>query len=185
MSGTWENNIGESGSFDFDDDPEYERDSSLTLTEGVWFVYDAMQNPSVTFTVDADGSFSGQSVTGCQSLGQVAIIDAGFNVYDWSVTISGCAIAGDCTGFAVMGDVDTGDPANSQNNFLAVSISNAQLALLLPLERRHRRNLSDPGRVPKHRGRHRQHCQLLKLPGLSTGTPQRTGSAFPCSGELS
>lgn len=130
MSGTWQNSIGESGSFDLAYDTEYERDSSLTLLEGVWFVYDEMRNANITFTVDADGSFSGQSNMGCQSLGQVAIIDADFNVFDWTVTISGCAIAGDYTGFAVVGDVDTG-----QNNFVLVSISNDLRAFLLPLER--------------------------------------------------
>lgn len=135
VTGSWETSSGDVGEFSLDYDADYERDSSLTLVEGVWQVYDAMLNPTLTLTVEADGSFTGQNVVGCQSIGQVSIIDSAFNVYGWDVTIGNCPIAGDYTGLASLGDVDTGDPANSENNALLVSISNDVRALLLPLER--------------------------------------------------
>lgn len=135
MSGLLQNSIGETVTFELDYDPEYEKPSSIGLLEGTWYVYNEMLNPTLTLTVQADGSFSGQNSIGCHSLGQVTIIDAGFNVYGWDVTISGCGIFGDYSGVAVLGDIVTGDPANSQDNLVLVSISNAQRALLLPLER--------------------------------------------------
>jgi len=135
MSGTWETSSGDAGSFELQYDPEYERDSSLALLEGVWYVHDALLTPTLTVTVETSGSFTAQSSLGCQSRGQISIINAAYNIYGWDVTISNCAIAGDYSGFAVLGDVDTGDPANSQNNALLVSISNDQRAILLPLER--------------------------------------------------
>lgn len=130
LSGSWQNSIGEIVTFELDYDSEYERDSSLALLEGVWYVYDDLLNPTLTLTMEADGSFSGQNTAGCQSLGQVTLIDAAFNIYGWGVTISACPIAGDYSGFAVLGDADIG-----QNNVVLVSISNDERALLLPLER--------------------------------------------------
>jgi hypothetical protein len=130
LTGTWQNSIGELVTFELDYDSEYERDSSLALLEGVWYVYDDLLNPVLTLTMEADGSFSAQNTVGCQSLGQAMLIDADFNIYGWDVTISACAIAGDYSGYAVLGDADTG-----QDNIVLVSISNDQRALLLPLER--------------------------------------------------
>lgn len=133
LSGSLENSLGETITFELDYDPEYERTSSISLLEGTWYVYNDMLNPTLTLTVRADGSFSGQNGVSCQSIGQVSLIDAEFNIYAWDVTISGCAIFGDYSGFAVLGDA--GDPANPQDDLLLVSISNAVRALLLPLER--------------------------------------------------
>ena len=135
LTGTWQSGDGASGSFDMQYDAEYEKDSTLTLLEGVWFVYDDILNPTLTLTMDAGGAFMAQSSLGCQSLGQASIIDANFNVYAWDVTITNCPIQGDYSGFAVLGDIDTGDPNNSQNNAVLVTFSNDQRALLLALER--------------------------------------------------
>lgn len=135
MSGSWETSAGDVIDFELDYDADYERASSLTLLEGVWYVYDDVLNPTLTLTVDPGGLFLAQSTLGCQSLGQASIIDAAYNIYGWDVTISGCPIAGNYSGLAAIGDIDTGDPANSQNNAVLVSISNDQRAILLPLER--------------------------------------------------
>ena len=135
MSGTLSMDGGESVTFELEYDAEYERDSSLQLTEGVWYVYDDLLNPTLTMTIDANGSFSAQNTMGCQSLGQVTIFDGANNIYDWSIEISNCPIAGDYAGLAVMTDIDTGDPATSQDNAILVSIGNNERALLLPLER--------------------------------------------------
>lgn len=135
MSGTWSADSGDAGSFELEYDSEYEKNSSLSIIDGVWYVYDDTLNAELTLTVETGGAFAGQGNNGCQSTGLVSIIDAAFNVYGWDVTISNCPIAGDYTGFAVLGDIDTGDPATSQNNVALVSISNDQRALMLPLER--------------------------------------------------
>jgi hypothetical protein len=96
---------GESGSFEFFYDPTfYERSSPLALLTGSWTSYDELLNPDVTFTIAADGSFSGQSSTGCTSIGQFSVIDAAFNLYEIQSTVSGCPIAGDHVGLAFLAD---------------------------------------------------------------------------------
>lgn len=135
MTGSWTTSSGETGSFELDYDGEFEKGSSLELMQGLWYVYDETLNPELVLTVESGGAFSAQSSFGCQSVGQVSIIDSGSNVYDWNVVISDCPIAGDYSGLAVMGDIDTGDPGTSQNNAVLVSLSNDLRALLLPLER--------------------------------------------------
>jgi len=129
LVGDWKAGTGESGTFDLDYDADYETDSSLALLTGVWTVYDDNLNPFATFTIDADGKFSGQNAVGCTSLGRISIIDARFNVYDITSTISNCAIAGDYAGLGVLGQI-----VNPNDAFL-FSVSNDMRALLLGLER--------------------------------------------------
>lgn len=137
MSGTWVTGSGETVVYELDYDTLHEKDSLLALLEGVWFVYDDTLNPTLTMTIETAGAFSAQASTGCQSLGQVSIFDPAYNVYGWDVAINGvgCPIAGDYSGLAFLADVETGDPNNSQDNAILVSISNDQRAILLALER--------------------------------------------------
>lgn len=70
MSGTWTTTAGELGTFEFFYDPTfYERASPLGLLAGSWIAYDELMNPEATFTIAADGSFTGQNVLGCNSTG--------------------------------------------------------------------------------------------------------------------
>lgn len=129
FAGSWSTGTGESGTFSFVYDADYEADSSLALLVGVWTVYDDNLNPFATFTIDANGQFSGQNAAGCVSSGQISIIDGRSNVYDITSTISNCAIAGDYTGLGVLGSI-----ANPNDAFV-FSVSNDLRALLLGLER--------------------------------------------------
>lgn len=129
LVGAWTSGTGESGTFDLDYDSDYEKDSSLGLLAGVWTVYDDNLNPFATFTIEANGQFSGQNVAGCTSLGQISIIDPRFNVYGIESTVSNCVIAGDYTGLGALGDI-----AKPNDAFL-FSVSNNLRALLLGLER--------------------------------------------------
>jgi len=129
FSGTWAAGTGEAGTFEFNYDPDYEKTSSLALLIGVWTAYDDNLNPIVTFTIDADGLFSGQNVNGCTSLGQISIIDPSFNVYDITSTVSNCFIAGDYAGLGALGDIV--DP----NDAFIFSVNNDVRAILLGLER--------------------------------------------------
>lgn len=115
----------------------HEKDSSLALLEGAWFFYDDTLNPTLTMTIDTAGAFSAHASTGCQSLGQVSIFDAAYNVYGRDVAISGvgCPIADDYSGLAFLADVETGVPNNSQDNAILASVNNDQRAILLALER--------------------------------------------------
>ncbi len=129
IEGTWTAGTGEAGSFAMDYDPDYAKDSSLSLVAGVWTVYDDNLNPFATFTIEADGQFSGQNAVGCTSLGRISIIDARYNVYDIASTVSNCAIAGDYAGLGVLGSI------SQPNDAFLFSINNDIRALLLALER--------------------------------------------------
>lgn len=129
FTGSWSSGTGESGRFSFVYDPDYEKNSSLSLIAGVWTVYDDYSNPFATFTIEPDGRFTGQNAVGCTSMGQISIVDTRFNVYDIRSTISSCAIAGDYTGLGALGKV-----ANPNDAFL-FSVSNDQHALLLGLQK--------------------------------------------------
>ncbi len=129
FAGSWSSGTGESGTFDFAYDPEYEKDSSLGLLNGVWIVYDDNLNPFATFTIEQDGRFTAQNAAGCTSSGRISIIDSRSNVYDIQSTIVGCDIAGDYTGLGALGDLV------SPNDVFLFSVSNPSRALLLGLER--------------------------------------------------
>jgi len=106
MSGTWVTAAGELGTFEFFYDPTfYERASPLGLLAGSWIAYDENLNPQVTITIAEDGSFVGQNTLGCNSMGQFAVIDAGFNLYEVQSTITDCALAGEYIGLAFLGDL--------------------------------------------------------------------------------
>jgi hypothetical protein len=127
--GSWSTGTGESGTFSFAYDADYEKVSSLALLAGVWTVYDDDLNPFATFTIDANGQFSGQNVAGCASSGQISIIDPRSSVYDIKSAISNCAIAGDYAGLGVLGSVA------SPNDAFVFSVNSDVRALLLGLER--------------------------------------------------
>lgn len=129
FSGIWSTASGESGNFDLFYDTEYERPASLALLEGVWTAFDDLGNPVATFTIDAQGQFTGQNTSGCVSSGQMSIIDDRYNTYDVASTISNCFIAGDYTGLAAIGDVTT------TNDAIVLSISNDARAIVLGLEK--------------------------------------------------
>ena len=130
MAGTWTTVSGESGSFEFFYDPTfYERASALDLLAGVWISYDEFLNPAVTFTIAADGSFTGQNDQGCNSLGQFALIDPGSNLYEVQSTVSDCAIAGDYVGLAFLADFF------APNDVLLLAIDNGSRAVALGFEK--------------------------------------------------
>jgi hypothetical protein len=130
MSGTWSTVAGELGTFEFFYDPTfYERASPLNLLAGSWIAYDENLNPQVTFTIAADGSFVGQNTLGCNSMGQFAVIDAGFNLYEVQSTIADCVLAGEYIGLAFLGDL------LAPNDVLILSNDNGSRAFLTGFER--------------------------------------------------
>lgn len=129
FSGAWSTTAGDAGTFDFSYDPEYERPSSLALLEGVWSAYDDFGSPVATFTFDPSGTFNGQNVAGCSSLGDVMIADGRYNVYLVNSTISGCGIAGDYSGMAALADV------NGSNDAMVLTIDDGSRAILLGLQK--------------------------------------------------
>jgi len=129
FSGTWANESGESGTFEFFYDTLHEKDSATALLEAVWTGYDDLGNPEITFTIDASGAFSGQNAMGCTSIGQFTVIDAEVNLYDVWSDISNCGIAGSYTGFALLADLQVA------NDALLVSVDDGFRTILLGLEK--------------------------------------------------
>jgi hypothetical protein len=130
MSGTWVTAAGELGTFEFFYDPTfYERTSPLSLLAGSWIAYDELMNPQVTFTIAVDGSFVGQNTLGCNSMGQFAMIDADFNLYEVQSTITDCALAGDYVGLAFLVDLLV------PNDALVLANDNGSRAYLIGFEK--------------------------------------------------
>lgn len=101
FSGSFSFSTGESGSITMDYDPIYDRDSSLAKLSGSWD-----EGPGV-LVVDPDGSFFEQDQFGCIYDGQVSLIDAVFNAYRLTMTVSDCDLAnGDYTGIGVLVDLN-------------------------------------------------------------------------------
>jgi hypothetical protein len=108
----------------------HEHASSLSQVAGIWYVYDEMLNPTLTLTIELDGRFLGQNRNGCQSSGQVSLIDARYNVYAWDATIQSCPAGGSYSGLATVLDVDSPTPTA-----LLATIASGASAIVLPLER--------------------------------------------------
>jgi hypothetical protein len=129
ITGSWENASGESGTFEFFYDVLNDKDSDAALLEAVWTGYDDMGNPNVTFTIDSNGTFSGQNSLGCTSSGQFNVIDPEYNLYEVQSLIESCGLAGSYTGFALLADIVT------INDAFLVSIDDGARSILLGLEK--------------------------------------------------
>ncbi|MDH4107141.1 MAG: hypothetical protein OEW35_02390 [Gammaproteobacteria bacterium] len=130
FSGIWTAASGERGSFAFVyDGTFYERAGTLDQLAGSWISYDDFGSPSVTFTILADGSFTGQNTLGCTSSGQFAVIDEGFNLFEVQSTIIGCAVAGEYIGLAFLADI------LGPNDALVFAVDNGSRATVLGFER--------------------------------------------------
>jgi hypothetical protein len=127
--GAWSTTATESGTFELFYDSLYERDSALSLLDGLWTAYDDLGNPNVTFTIQNSGSFDGQNMQGCVSIGQFSIIDAEYDLYKIQSTVSGCTIAGDFTGLAVLADLA------ATNDALVFAVDNGIAAILLGFQK--------------------------------------------------
>jgi hypothetical protein len=95
----------------------------------MWTAYDDFGNPDVTFSVQGGGSYDGQNALGCTSAGQFSIIDARFDLYAVQSTVSGCAIAGDYSGLAVVADLI------APNDTMIFAVDNGTTAVLLGLQK--------------------------------------------------
>ena len=71
-------------------DALYNRGSDLATVAAVYTTFDIFGDVS-SFTIDANGVITGNSVAGCVLNGQVTIIDAAFNAYDVALDVANCA----------------------------------------------------------------------------------------------
>lgn len=130
LTGTWTTaSPGDSGTYSFAYDTEYERDSSLALLEGSWIGLDDLGNPNTSFTIDNAGQFVAQNTNGCTSSGSFTISDSRYNVYQVDSTIVGCPISGRYSGLAAIGD------NVAVNDVIILSIDDGARALFVALEK--------------------------------------------------
>lgn len=122
--GEWFADAGDTGSFEFFYDAEYERPSSLSLLAGVWTVFDDLGNPTATFTIESNGLFTAQNTFGCTSAGEFLISDSAYNIYLAVSTISNCALDGNYTSMAIVADVA------SANDAIVLTIDNGNLSIV-------------------------------------------------------
>lgn len=101
LTGSYTLATGEAGTISLVYDAIHQRLSSLSRLTGVW--QDAEDSP---FTIDSTGQVFGQDAAGCVYAGSAAIIDASFNVYRFSLTVSSCGVFnGAYVGLGVLGDL--------------------------------------------------------------------------------
>lgn len=108
--------------FAFTYDDSYERASSLALVSGTYSDTDGFYTE--TYTIGSDGALNGSDTDGCVFNGQVSVIDARYNAYDITITISNCITTTTLNGLAALGD-DTGT-----NDLLYVSAGNSDSAIV-------------------------------------------------------
>lgn len=95
---------GSTSVIDTDFDDTYNRGSDLATIAATYTDFDIFGEAS-SFTIDATGAITGQSLSGCVLNGQVAIIDAGFNAYDVELDVASCgALDGSYDGLGVTQD---------------------------------------------------------------------------------
>ena len=126
FSGSFSFSTGESGTIAMDYDPIYDRDSSLAKLSGSW------DEGSGIMTVDPDGSFFEQDQFGCVYDGQVSIIDAMFNAYRLTMTVSNCDLAnGNYDGLGVLADLIV----DGDEDLFIVQMNSLELIFTASLER--------------------------------------------------
>jgi hypothetical protein len=116
---------GESGTVSMTYNAIYERDSSFEKLAGMW------DEEFGVLTFDADGSFFEQDSFGCVFDGQAEIIDAQYNAYALSMTVSLCGedFDGEYAGLAILVDFEATD------DMLIIQMNSDELILTTSLLR--------------------------------------------------
>lgn len=122
LQGDWTLNTGETGTMTMSYDSIYERGSNLSRTTGMW-----IDSFGVVYTIEANGDFFAQDAFGCVFDGNVSILDASFNAYGLTMTVSICpSVNGNYSGLGVLGDDVGMDDAfvvqMDSNNFIFTDV---------------------------------------------------------------
>ena len=131
LTGRWGTEWGSYGYFTLDYVQQiYERPTPLADLAGVWSSYATLSQAPVegSWTIEADGRFSGQDTLGCLASGQFSLIDDRYSIVSVQLTVMACEFAGSYSGFAQLEDlVDWRDTA------ITVSVDNGNRALRILL----------------------------------------------------
>jgi hypothetical protein len=128
IEGTYTSTSGDTGTITLNFNAQYDRGSSLTLTQGIWT--ETAGTYVNTITANADGSFFGSDTDSCSYTGNVTIIDPDFAVYGLNMDVSTCSLLdGAYTGFAFLSD------SISQNDTLNLVATNDTFGFLFTMAR--------------------------------------------------
>ena len=138
ITGNWEIDAGDFGTFSFVYDDLHQRGAALETLAGLWVLVDPNLNPIPIgiFDIDNAGNVFLENPA-CIFSGTVTIPDADYNVYEWNVTVTDnlpniCQLAGASSGLAALGDQDEDNPAPQNDLFLVLtSRGDATAAALL------------------------------------------------------
>ena len=131
LESRWGTEWGGYGYFDFDYRQQtYERPTPLADLAGAWSQgYVNFGNPvGGVWTVETDGSFTGQDEVGCLYSGQFSLIDERFSIVAVDVAVSACASAGTYAGLAYLEDL-----VDWYEKTITVSVDNGIQALHIGL----------------------------------------------------
>ena len=124
----------DSGRFNLSYLSVYEEGSSLTTTAGTWIYAEASAGGAlytVTLDIDNVGSIFGTDTAGCVYSGQIGPVDAAFNGYTVTFTVTECLLNnGDYNGLAWISSIDGG-----QQNRLTMGLSRPRRAFAAPFTR--------------------------------------------------
>lgn len=137
LIGSWEIAAGDTGTFNFSYDPEYERNSSVPLLDGNWLPFNFLGDPAGPAFNILNGQVFRQTPA-CTSNSVISSPDPNFNVYEWAITISTigtipCPIEGEYEGLSTLGDSE--EPGSLPNDLKVVLATNAENAIALLLFR--------------------------------------------------
>lgn len=124
--------VGDEGTFSVSFDSLYDLDSSIALVEKHWTAPETIfkvlipgfGNAPIGASVDSTGGFAGADLDGCDYNGSLSILNAQFNIYDISVSLSSCGQwDGQYSGFGVFDDL------SAATNSLLIAVSTDQVSL--------------------------------------------------------
>ena len=105
LEGRWGTEWGSYGYFSFEFNPHaYFEPTSLKDLAAEWSTY-TTEGVEGTWTVEADGRFSGEDQQGCLQTGQFSLIDSRFSLMAVEVTVTACGLAGRYSGLAFYQDL--------------------------------------------------------------------------------
>jgi len=129
IEGIWTAETGESGDFAQLFSDLYERDSSLSVTAGIWAAQSSL-GASMALTINSDGTITGFDGNGCvfssSAANGVVLIDPSFNIYEININITNCGpLNGGYVGLGYISSVFFPDDT------FTMSVANASTAIVI------------------------------------------------------
>ena len=95
---------GDTGALNIEYDPIYDESSSLELTVGNW-IYIDRDDLTTEFSIDEEGTISGEDSDSCEYLGYIDVINSKYNTYKIIVEITECgSVSGEYEGVSFLRD---------------------------------------------------------------------------------